>query len=143
MYDLPKLTEELKIQIENIPISMDNLMEVATTASEYSQFVIVSNAHLISCAKFLQKKFSDSANRLKFALTQHANGNAEVAMDLLALVEQLPPLVECCNCRGKPCMKEQVVPYSRMRVVGLIMKMMEYYPKARTKNFTHEVQMLK
>ena len=85
MYDLPKLTEELKIQIENIPISMDNLMEVATTASEFSQFEIVSNALLMSCAKFLQKKFSDSAGRLKFALTQHANGNAEVAMDLLAL----------------------------------------------------------
>ena len=64
-------------------------------------------------------------------------------MDLLALVEQLLPLVECCNCKGKPCMKEQVMPYTRMRVVGLIMKMMEYYPKARTKNFTHEVQMLK
>ena len=85
LYDLPKLTEELKTQMENIPLSMDNLMEVASTASEFSQFVIVSNALLMSCAKFLQKKFSDSANRLKFALTQHANKNAEVAMDLLAV----------------------------------------------------------
>ena len=136
LYDLPKLTEELKTQMENIPLSMDNLMEVASTASEFSQFVIVSNALLMSCAKFLQKKFSDPADRLEFALNQHASGNVEVAMELLALVKQLPPLVECSNCKGKPCMKEQVVPHSRMRS-GLLMKMMEYYPKAHTKNLCH------
>jgi len=136
LYDLPKLTEELKTQMENIPLSMDNLMEVASTASEFSQFEIVSDALLMSCAKFLQKKVSDPADRLEFALTQYASGNVEVAMELLALVKQLPPLVECSNCKGKPCMNEQVVPYSKMRV-GLRMKMMEYYPSAHTNNLCH------
>jgi len=37
-YDMPKLKEELKIQMKNISISMDNVIEVATSANEYSQF---------------------------------------------------------------------------------------------------------
>jgi len=128
LYNIPKLTEELKIQMENIPLSMDNLMDVATIASEYSQFEEVSNCVMMSCAKFLQKMIRYPADRLEFALTQYASGNGEVALKLLTLVKQVVPLVECGNCMGKPCVKGQGVPYDRMRS-GLKMKMLEYYPK--------------
>jgi len=130
LYDVPKLTEELKIQMENIPLSMDNLMDVATTASEYSQFEEVTNTVMMTCAKFLQKStINESADkRLEFALTQYDSGNGEIALKILALVKQLSPLVECSNCKGKPCVVGQGVPYDKMRP-GLKMKMVGYYPK--------------
>merc|ERR1712179_602702 len=121
LYDMPNLKEQLKIQMENFPLSMDNLVEVATTASEYSQFEEVSKCVKLSCVKFLQKTSSDPADRLDFALTQHASGNGEIALDLLALVKELPPLVECSNCKRKPCAVGQGVSFNRMRP-GLKMK---------------------
>jgi len=136
LYDMPKLTEELKIQMENIPLSMDNLMDVATTASEYSQFVEVSKCVMMSCAKFLQKTISYPADRLEFALTQHASGNGELALELLALVNQVVPLVECSNCKGKPCDVGKGVPYDKMRP-GLKMKMVGYYPKVHDSGNCH------
>ena len=34
-YQVSKLTDELKRQMENFPITMTNLMEIASTAKEY------------------------------------------------------------------------------------------------------------
>merc|ERR1712179_516836 len=136
LYDMPKLTEELKIQMENIHLSMDNLMDVATTASEYSQFVEVSNCVMMSCAKFLMKTISKPADRLEFALTQHASGNGELALELLALIKQVVPLVECSNCKGKPCDVGRVFPYYKMRP-GLKMKMLGYYPQVHDSGHCH------
>jgi len=127
-YDMPKLKEELKVQMKNISISMDNVIEVATSANEYSQFEEVSDAVMMSCVNFLQKTINDPADeRLEFALTQFASGNGKIALKLLALVKQLPPLVRCKNCKGKPCIVGESVPYVKMRL-GLKMKMLEYYP---------------
>jgi len=127
-YDMPKLKEELKIQMKNISISMDNVIEVATSANEYSQFEEVSDAVMMSCVNFLQKTINDPADeRLEFALTQFASGSGKIALKLLALVKQLPPLVRCKNCKGKPCIVGECVPYVKMRP-GLKMKMLEYYP---------------
>jgi len=125
-YDLPKLMEELKIQMENIPLSMDNLMKVASIASDFSHFQL-SMAVLMSCAKFLQKTVRDPAAKLEFALKQHESGYAETAMELLALVKELPPLVECSNCKGNPCISGQSVPLRKMKE-GLRMKLVNYYP---------------
>jgi len=132
LYDMPSLMEELKIQMENIPLSMDNLMDVASTASAYSQFEEISQAVMMSCAKFLQKTVSD---KLEFALTQHSSGKGDIALDLLALVKLLPPLVVCSNCRGEPCKVGQGVPHAMMRQ-GLKMKMVGYYP---TSGNVHQV----
>merc|ERR1712179_650979 len=136
LYDMPNLTEELINQMENIPLSMDNLVDLATTASEYSQFEEVTNCVLMSCAKFLQKTINDPADRLDFALTQYTSGNGEIALKLLALVKQLSPLVECSNCKEKPCVVGQGVPYDKMRL-GLKMKMVGYYPAAHGGNLCH------
>jgi len=133
LYGMPNLTEQLKIQMENIPLSMDNLMDVFTTASEYSQFEEVTNYVLMLCAKFLQKTISDPADRLDFALTQYDGGNREIALKLLALVKQLSPRVECSNCKENPCVVGQGVPYDKMRP-GLKMKYAGYIPTVHDGN---------
>jgi len=132
LYNIPKLMEELMMQMENFPISMDNLMEVAVTASEYSQFEIVSDAVIVACAKVLQKTLSDPAEGMgftEFTQTQFACGNGQVALRLLALVDvkQLIPPVKCDNCEEKPCIRGQTVPYAKMRP-GLKIRMAGYYP---------------
>jgi len=166
LYSMPKLMEELKIQMENINISADNLMEVAATASEYSQFETVSNAVLEACAKVLQRTLRNPASYMaivnvlketlcdqaviaacvrvlrktnqdpaawqeftELARTQVASGNGEVARLLLGLVavKQLKPPVKCDNCKGKPCLRGQGVPYAKVRP-GLRMRMAGYYP---------------
>jgi len=136
-YDMPKLKKELKIQMKNISISMDNVVEVASTAHEYSHFEEVSNTVMMSCVKFLQKTIDDPTDeRLEFALTQFASGNGKIALKLLALVKQLPPLVRCKNCKGKPCIVGQNVPYVKMRQ-GLKMRMVEYYPLVHNNDRCH------
>ena len=78
LYDMPELMEELKIQIENFPISMDNLMQVATAAYEYPQFEDVSKAVMVSCAKFLFLH-QTIAEQAEF-LSQYASENGEVVL---------------------------------------------------------------
>jgi len=136
-YDMSKLKEELMIQMKNISISMDNVVEVATIANEYSQFEEVSDAVMMLCVNFLQKTINDPADeRLEFALTQFARGNGKIALKLLSLVKQLPPLVRCKNCKGKPCIVGQDVPYMNMRQ-GFKMKMVEYYPFIHDEDYCH------
>ena len=82
MYVMPTLMDELKIQMEKIPLTMDTLMDVAQTASEFSQFVAVSSSLLVTCAKFLQKSVKP-ADQLQFAFDQHAKRRGEIALELL------------------------------------------------------------
>ena len=71
---------------------MDNLIEVAVTATKYPQFEEVSNIVTMSCAKFLEKNIGESDKlQVEFVLTQYASGNVEIAMKLLSLVKQLQP----------------------------------------------------
>ena len=108
MYDMPKLMDELKIQMENIPLSMENLVDVAHTATQYSQFDEVSPSLLLACAKFLQKSIGGPAQRLRFAVDQYACGRGDTALELLAMLLDLPPL-ECYNCGEKDCLTGQTV----------------------------------
>jgi len=135
-YNIPELSEDLLIQMEDIPLSMDNLMEVASTAYKFSQFEKVSNSVLKSCAKFLQKAAKNPADQLELVLTQGGKGKADIAIKLLELVKQLPPRGRCFNCKEEPCKTGQSVPHVRMRP-GMDMRMVAYYPEAHASNSCH------
>jgi len=136
LYDIPNLSDELMDQMENIPLSMENLIEVASTALKYSQFEEISNAVLVSCARFLQRAATNPADQLELVLTLGGNGKAEVAIKLLELVKKLPPRGKCFNCKEEPCMVDQSVPYVSMRP-GLRLRMVDYYPEAHANNSCH------
>ena len=116
MYDMPKLMDELKIQMEKIPLTMDTLMDVANTASQFSQFEVVSKALMTVCAKFLERSVKP-ADQMKFALDQHTKGRGEIALDLLALVKDLPAVVcLCINCGEVDSLKGERVLHADFRV---------------------------
>ena len=108
MYDMPRLMDELKIQMDNIPLSMENLLDVAHTATQYSQFDEVSTSLLLACAKFLQKSIGGPIQQLRFAVDQYACGRGDTALELLTVLLDLPPL-ECYNCGEKDCLTGQTV----------------------------------
>ena len=51
MYDMPKLMDELKIQMRNIPLTKVNVMEVAHTAAQFEQYKEVSAVLLLTCSR--------------------------------------------------------------------------------------------
>jgi len=139
LYNIPELSDELHIQMENIPLSMNNLIEVAFAASKFSQcsqFEQISKSVLNSCAKFLQKEDKNPVDKLELILTEGGNGMADIAIELLELVKQLPPRSMCYDCREESCMVVQNVPHVKMRP-GLHMKMVAYYPEAHANNSCH------
>merc|ERR1712179_747602 len=74
---------------------------------------------------------------MELVLTQSGTkGKADIAIKLVELVKQLPPLVKCFNCNEEPCKGGQSVPHVRMRP-GIDMRMVAYYPEAHASNSCH------
>ena len=109
--------DELTGQMELVPVTMKNIMEVATIASNFSHFEAASSALLLSCAKYFQLHVIKGQDLMKFMVAQHKEVNKTVALSLLSVVESLPPL-ECSNCSEIECLKGNLVTPS-MIVEGL------------------------
>ena len=88
-YDIPPLTKVVKSQLELYPLTMDNLMAVASTADEYQQFPDVTSAVLVSCAKFIHSSSQSQKDTFKFAAEQVSSGQDATAIKLLALANEL------------------------------------------------------
>jgi len=120
-YDVPKLMDELICQMELVPITMKNIMELAAIATEFSVHEATSSALLLACAKHFQKEVTSDQEKVKFMVDQYAKGNGMDALKLLSLVETLPPL-KCANCHEKDCLVGKEVPVKNL-VEGLKVKM--------------------
>jgi len=110
-YDVPKLMEELIVGLTMVPLTMENFMEVATIASKFSEFEDASSALLLHCAKHFHDKVTE---REKFMVAQHREGRGMVALELLSLVESMPPAVVCENCHEKDCLMGMEVPPEKL-----------------------------
>eukprot|EP00092_Neocalanus_flemingeri_P027522 GFUD01029857.1.p1 GENE.GFUD01029857.1~~GFUD01029857.1.p1 ORF type:complete len:299 (+),score=59.71 GFUD01029857.1:202-1098(+) len=102
-YTMPDLMNEIKTQMENVPLTVDSLVEVAHLAAQFTQFTDVSSALLVICAKFLQKTFKTPNDQLQFAINLSGTGKEVTVLQLLVLARDLPAL-ECSNCREEQCM---------------------------------------
>jgi len=112
-YDVPDLMDELKGQMELVPITMNNIMEVATIASKFSYFEAASSTLLLNCAKVFKEKVTKDRDQIKFMVAQNEKGLGTVALKLLSIVESLPPF-ECNNCHEKDCLFGNVVPLNKL-----------------------------
>jgi len=114
-YNVPMLKEEMKEQVEKVPITMENLMEVAAIASQFSHFEDISSALLLNCAKVFQKEVNTSDDQIQFILDQQARGEFAVnyATNILALSKTLPPL-GCENCKNEKCLDGQPVEHAKL-----------------------------
>jgi len=122
-YNVPKLMDELMKQLAIIPLTMENMMEVATTATQFSQFEGASSALLLHCAQYFNEKVTQPSDRVEFMVAQNAEGNGVVALNLLSLAQTLPPSegTNCENCKERDCLVGQEVPRSKL-VQGLNVK---------------------
>jgi len=122
-YNVPKFMDELKKQMTIIPLTMENMMEVATTASQFSQFEGASAALLLHCAQYLNEKVTEPRDRVEYMVAQNAEGNGVVALNLLSLAQALPPSegTNCKNCKERDCLIGHSVPQSKL-VKGLKVK---------------------
>ena len=99
-YQLPRLSKELENQMRIIDIqTIDDMMELASTACKFSQFGSVSSALLLNCAKFAEKNLVNFEKRSQFMLDQNAQGNGLLAQRLDSM---LPPVELCKACGLDP-----------------------------------------
>merc|ERR1712179_12099 len=105
---------------EEADVTMENMMEVATTATQFSQFEGASSALLLHCAHYYNKKVTQPSDRVEYMVAQNAEGNGVVALTLLSLAQALPPSegTICQNCKERDCLAGQEVPQSKL-VKGL------------------------
>jgi len=114
-YEIVKLKEELSLQMEIVPLTMSNLMEVSAIGCKFSNLFETTSASLLkNCAKFFQQNFKSDAKQNQFILEQHAKGLGLVALDILKLAKTLPPL-SCENCEEETCLRGLSVEHSKLR----------------------------
>jgi len=101
-YHIPKLTEEVKTQMENVVLTVDNILHIAETAEQFTQFPSVSSNLLLVCAKFLKSTFHTDGELLKFATDQAGQGQEATVLRLLSLTKEIQPAV-CLNCGETEC----------------------------------------
>ena len=122
-YNMPNLMEELKTQIKNTPLTIQNLMDVVDIASTFSHFEEVFQALMLSCAKFFKENVGLEADMLKF-VDKYAKGREMLAFKLVSMVPGLPNgecslvrtvgLPKCRNCGEEKCMTGQPVLFENM-----------------------------
>ena len=120
LFNLPKVTNEIKTQMEVMPLTMDSLMEVAHTAAQFMQFQEVSSALLLTCSKFLQNTVRTPADQLQFALDQLDTGREKTVLELLSLIKS--SLLPCTNCGEMECLNGKLVRDNEKFTVGMKMK---------------------
>ena len=112
-YDIEGLMEEVQDKIENAPLSMDCLMDVASSATQFGQFPPVSGPLLLRCAKFLKENLSTTGKILKFAANQSESGREVTIVKLLSLMD----IQDCSNCKQEECQNGKVLA-SSAKLIG-------------------------
>jgi len=117
-YLVKELMDELKDQMENLTLTVGNVMDFAHTASQFSQFPDVSTALLTACAKFVKKTIKTRDEQLSFVLAQSGSGQEATAVRLMVEVQGLASPI-CLNCELSDCSDGQVVVGNDKFRVGL------------------------
>jgi len=120
-YEIGKLKEELRLQMEIVPLTMSNLMEVASIGCKFSKLFETTSASLLgNCAKFFKQNIKSALEHDRFIIQQLAKGYGLVVSDIVKLAKTLPPL-SCENCEEETCLDGRVVEPSKLKM-GLKVK---------------------
>jgi hypothetical protein len=128
--------------MENLPLKIGNVLEVAETAVQFLQFPTVSNALLLKSAKFLISTLTTPAELLQFAIDQSGTGQGDTVLQLLALIKDMKPKEKCQNCQedeeecrnGEPIFPaDMFIPGSRVVMKALSSKI---YTVVSVKEYT-------
>jgi len=102
-YQIPGLLDVVKTQMENIHLTMEDVVEVADTAAQFNQFPTISSSLLQSCAKFLKTNLKTDGDLLQFSISHSGSGQEATVLHLLALAKNMPGNPSCSNCKEEDC----------------------------------------
>ena len=109
-YQVDVLKEDVEEALREFPLNKENVVIVASIAESYGElFEAPANTLLQSCAIFLTSVLLVKEDFVNFAVKYSKTSYADVALRLLALMDEVPPpLIQCCGLktcrRGKPMM---------------------------------------
>ena len=86
-YDIPGLMEEVMAQMEKMTLTMDNVVEVYDTASQFTHFPTVSDPLLMNCVNFLKESLGTSRELLEFAVKHSGSGQEVTALKIMAILK--------------------------------------------------------
>ena len=107
-YHLDALIKAVKQAFDDYPFTDSNVLASASLAREFTQFEDLSQALLLSCARFLKSEFLSGEDYEAFAAKYCDTDMSDTAIKLLGLMYQVKP--DCGDCvftscrRGKPIM---------------------------------------
>ena len=102
-YDLPKLKNKLKQQLEDMVIKKENVVEVAKTAMKFCHLEEVSLTLLDTCAKTLARELETKESVVKFFSSFSGTGDEEMVLKLMKMLDALMAPRPCPNCQQMPC----------------------------------------
>eukprot|EP00092_Neocalanus_flemingeri_P003229 GFUD01003456.1.p1 GENE.GFUD01003456.1~~GFUD01003456.1.p1 ORF type:complete len:309 (+),score=68.17 GFUD01003456.1:41-967(+) len=150
-YDIPGLLEEIQTQMEKVPLTMENVMEVADTAFQFSQFPTVSDQLLLNCAKYVKKTLKTPASLVQFATDGSGSGQEATVLKLLALIRTITPPIpnrpNCPNCKQDQCQHGKLVESLDKIVLGCKLaennRVQQYYDDREKRRLQLEGEMAK
>jgi hypothetical protein len=101
-YYIPGLLDVVKTQMENVHLTMEDVIEVAETAVQFNRFPTISSSLLQSCAKFLKTNLKTDGELLQFAISHSGSGQEATAKNM-----QGNPI--CSNCEEENCQDQLLV----------------------------------
>ena len=131
-YQVSSLKEKIPGAVEFLEVNEENVVIIAAKAEEYSHFEYVANSILLKCREFLSSVLRVRGNYCKFAKKYAGSELADVALKLIAGMENVNPTSKgCCKLnlcrRGKPMLETSDF------VVG---EKVQFNPEAKEKDVT-------
>ena len=90
--------EEVKRMIDNVPLNMECVVDVADLAAQFDQFPTVSDPILLKCVQFLKNQLGATWKILRFTVNLSGNGQEQTMVKLIALMD-----LTCPSCKQEKC----------------------------------------
>jgi len=100
-YLMPGLLEKIRVLVQNFPLTMSSLLDVAHTAFQFTQFPSISSELIQTCAKFLKVSLKTDSELLNFATNLSGSGQELTGLHLLKVLRTIS--TRCPNCRAEEC----------------------------------------
>ena len=116
-YQVRELKEKVVVHIKKFPISMDNVIKVAATASEFYQFTEESEALYENCVIFIEAQFATLRSFLTFVRSSLDESTVVALLKDINLEDE-----KCANCQQKPCRNRSETLVSDLLVTDMKLK---------------------
>ena len=125
VYDILNLAEKYQVKelrdvvadfIQNFQLSIDNVVESAAIAQEFSHFEDASQALFATCVAFTRTQFTNADSVLTF-VQRHDDETT-----VMKLLKDVKVSEDCSNCRQRPCRNNYDILIAHLLVPGMMVR---------------------